>query len=75
MVSAPVGNVTACLSLDEDEGRALTEYFVRLPMFAEDRWPEGIYRDESEARRVASVGNRQLYVRDGPDEEWKEIDL
>lgn len=51
-----------------------TEYFVRLPMFAEDRWPEGIYKDEDDARRVASVGDRQLYVRHGKDEEWVEID-
>lgn len=52
-----------------------TEYFVRLPMFAEDRWPEGIYKDEDDARRAASVGNRQLYIRHGKDEAWTEIDL
>lgn len=52
----------------------MTEYYVLLPMFAEDRWPEGIYKDETDARRVASVGDRQLFVRENPDDEWKEIE-
>jgi hypothetical protein len=45
-------------------------------MFAEDKWPEGIYKDEDDARRVAAGGSgRRLYVRHGKDELFTEVDL